>query len=95
MLLGSLCKELKRYGILSPRVTKGFSGHSVKTVKDMEGRFRTPTWTPRVGSGGYHSHYCSIITQMGPNLGKIERDLQGLKLEDYQRSMNWKGCKAR
>lgn len=90
MLLGSLSKELKRYGILSLRDTKKFSGHSVKTVKDMTNSFQTPIWTPRINYRDYNSHSCSIIAQIKPALEKIEQDLQGLKLEDYQRPMNRK-----
>ncbi|KAH8663761.1 hypothetical protein BGZ61DRAFT_462586 [Ilyonectria robusta] len=90
MLLGSLSKELKRYGILSPRVTKTFSGHSVKTVMNMAKGFRPLTWTPSVGFRVYHGHSCSIIAQIEPALEEIEGGLQGLKLEDYQRPMNRK-----
>ena len=66
---------MNRNGILEPRVTAPFYGHSFTSVSLMVYGFRSPSWTP-----SYHT--CSIREKVEPTIRSVEEELHGLKLEE-------------
>ncbi|PHH85032.1 hypothetical protein CDD83_1003 [Cordyceps sp. RAO-2017] len=92
MLLGHLTKELKRNGILSPRVTSPFDGHSVKTVRAMVKEFKTlENWDDDhcVATGLYYRDEqksvptCNARTYLDPVVKSMTEGFHGLKLDDF------------
>lgn len=87
MLLGALCKELKRIGFQSPKPTAPFSGKSVESVcKDVRS-IRSPTWQYQ-GKGEHATdepvHYCGFGDTIILESENILANAEGLRLADFE-----------
>lgn len=84
MLLGLLTKELRKYGILSPRSAQPFYGFSIEGSKDIINGFRTPHWYTARGARSNGNHSCTIQQKLSPALDKVENGLRIFDLQDFQ-----------
>jgi hypothetical protein len=83
MLLGTLTKELRKHGILSPRSAQPFYGFSIEGSEGMIRGFRKPYW---YNTRGKHNseHSCTIQQKLFSALCKVEVELRVFNLQDFQ-----------
>lgn len=84
MLLGSLTVELRKNGLLNPRVIIPYAGHSIKSIDEMISTFRTPKWVSSDGRGVFHS--CNLKKVIKPTLDTLASEVFGLNLLEIQLS---------
>lgn len=84
MLLGSLIIGMNMLKLKEYQLPESFSGRSIKQFRLILQKFVTPVWYS--SSGSYHG--CDITDLVDPEIRIIWKNLNGLKLEDYQAKQN-------
>ncbi|RBR18883.1 uncharacterized protein FIESC28_05805 [Fusarium coffeatum] len=80
LLLGVLTKELKRRGILHPRLDPPFERFSIEGFKNMIDALRRPQW---YGTNCYR-YGCCIQNKLSEPFEKMESNLPTFSLQDFQ-----------
>ncbi|CVK98723.1 uncharacterized protein FMAN_08477 [Fusarium mangiferae] len=90
MLLGVLTKELSKHGILHPRNAPPFDGFSIEGLKEVINGLKRPNWygTTNYSHYGHYSHNCCIQDKLSNSLAKVESDLRGFDLQEFQATKN-------
>lgn len=81
MLLGSLIKEMTKIGLGEMQLVEPFGDRSVKDVKDVMLRLRSPIWYTDPSSS---RHECNLKLIMEVIASVVWEPLVGLSLKDHR-----------
>lgn len=89
ILLGTLIKEMDKKKFRHDQLLDSLSNKSIDQVKSTVLGFKTPVWYPDRYHNRYADrysapHHCSLSSMLQPGIEDVWRNLNGLRLDEYQ-----------